>query len=139
MPIYTLPKRLKETPDVTLGEKIKALRKRKKLSQGELATVAEINANHLSRLERGMFQPSVDVLRRLAATLEVTVDYLLSEEDGDTTEVHLANKTLAEQLRLIAQLDPDDQAALVRIIDSMLTKHRMHQLLETPPQIASSG
>ncbi len=139
MNIYTLPKRLKEVLNVTLGQKIKALRKHKKLSQEELATEVGINANHLSRLERGVFQPSVDVLKRLAVTLEVTVDYLLSDEDSTSPEVRIANKTLAEQIRLMAQLDTADQEALVRIIESMLTKHRMQQLLESNLKQASGG
>ena len=113
-----------------LGKKIKYLRKSKKLSQENLATQVEIHSNHLSRLERGVFQPSSEVLRRLALKLDVTVDYLLAEEDEGTPEIHVENKILAEQIRLIEQLDEGDRAALYKVIDAMLTKHRMRQLLE---------
>ena len=41
-----------------------------KADQGELAEKAGISGNHLSRLERGVFQPSIDVVRRLAQALE---------------------------------------------------------------------
>jgi transcriptional regulator with XRE-family HTH domain len=116
---------------MTLGEKIKQARKAKKLTQVELADIAGVNSNHLSRLERGVFQPSVDVLRSLAAALELSVDFLLSKEDEGATEVHLADKNVAERIRLIDQLEPEDKAALLRVIDSMLSKEKMKRFLES--------
>lgn len=112
-----------------LGAKIQKLRKGKKLSQGILAEKVGISANHLSRLERGVFQPSVDVVKRLAHELEVSVDSLLSGEDETSPDVSIKNKELSERIRLIDQLEPEDQEAVMRVIDSMLTKCRMQRLL----------
>jgi transcriptional regulator with XRE-family HTH domain len=115
---------------MNLSEKIKKLRKGMKLSQERLAELAGINANHLSRLERGLFQPSADVLKRLAQVLNISADYLLSERDEvQTPEVKIENKTLAERLELIERLDPTDQQVIIRVIDSMLTQQRMRELL----------
>ncbi|HNC44171.1 MAG TPA: helix-turn-helix transcriptional regulator [Acidobacteriota bacterium] len=115
---------------MSLSEKIKKLRKGMKLSQERLAELAGINANHLSRLERGLFQPSADVLKRLAQVLNISADYLLSERDEvQTPEVKIENKTLAERLELIERLDPTDQQVIIRVIDSMLTQQRMRELL----------
>ena len=114
---------------MTLGEKIRKLRKQKELSQEALATEAGINSNHLSRLERGVFQPSIEVLKKLALSLEVNVDSLLSNEDEDRPEVTIKNKELSERIRLIDQLETEDQQAIMRVIDSMLTKRRMQKLL----------
>jgi hypothetical protein len=36
---------------------------------------------------------------------------------------------LFERIRLIDQLEPEDQQAIMRVIDSMLTKHKMQRLL----------
>jgi len=117
-----------------LGEKIKTLRKRHGLSQGDLAEQVEINSSHLSRLETGKYQPSIDVLKRLAEALEVSADYLLSEDAEEAAEVRIQNKPLAERIRLIDSLEKSDQQALIQVIDSMLTKHRMRELLEAAPQ-----
>ena len=116
---------------MTVGEKIKQARKAKKLTQVELAELAGVHSNHLSRLERGVFQPSVDVLRSLASALDVSVDFLLSEEEESITEVHLADRAVAERLRLIDQLEPEDKAALLRVIDSMLSKEKMKRFLKS--------
>ena len=41
-----------------LGEKIKLLRKGKKISQEELANMLKINRNYLSRIETGKYEPT---------------------------------------------------------------------------------
>lgn len=114
---------------MSLGEKIKRRRKQSGLSQGELAERVGINPTHLSRLEGGRYQPSVEVLKKLADVLEVSTDYLLSDEEEEPAEVTITNKPLAERIRLIDALDQADQDALIHVIDSMLTKHRLRQFL----------
>jgi len=54
-----------------LGTKIKKLRQGKKLTHSELAEKAGISGNHLSCLGRGVFQPSIDVVKRFAKALDV--------------------------------------------------------------------
>ncbi|MBN1364243.1 MAG: helix-turn-helix transcriptional regulator [Syntrophaceae bacterium] len=112
-----------------IADKIKLLRKKKKLSQEQLAEAVGINAAHLSRLENDKYQPSMPVLKKMAEVLEVTVDYLLSEEDEAVPEIKIKNKPLAERIKLIESLDEDDQNALIRVIDSMLTKKKMMAVL----------
>jgi transcriptional regulator with XRE-family HTH domain len=115
------------------GEKVRKLRKKKGLSQVELADKVGMNANHLSRLERGVGLPSTEILKRLGQTLEATVDYLLSDDDTEApaAEVHIENKALAERIKLIEELDSEDQEAVFRVIDSMLTKKKMRRFLES--------
>ena len=114
-----------------LAEKIKMLRKKKKISQGQLAEAVGINAAHLSRLENDKYQPSMPVIKKMAEVLEVTVDYLLSEENEAVPEIKIRNKPLAERVKLIDSLDEEDQTALIRVIDSMLTKKKMRDLINS--------
>ena len=114
-----------------LAEKIKMLRKKKKISQGQLAEAVGINAAHLSRLENDKYQPSMPVIKKMAEVLEVTVDYLLSEENEAVPEIKIRNKPLAERVKLIDSLDEEDQSALIRVIDSMLTKKKMRDLINS--------
>jgi len=44
--------------------------------------------------------------------------------------VEMQNHELNEQLMLINQLDEDEKNALIKIINSMLTKKRMKDLLD---------
>ena len=64
-----------------IGEKIKALRTEKFMTQSELAG-SEITRNMLSRIENGAAQPSLDTLRYLASRLNVSPGFLLAAQ-GD--------------------------------------------------------
>ena len=61
-----------------LGEKIKALRTSKLMTQTELAG-NEITRNMLSRIENGAAQPSLDTLKYIAAKLNVSPGFLLAD------------------------------------------------------------
>ncbi len=58
----------------------------------------------------------------------VSADQLLN--DNQNSVVDIQNHELNEQLALISQLDEDEKNALVKIINSMLTKKRMKDLLD---------
>jgi transcriptional regulator with XRE-family HTH domain len=113
---------------IKLYEKIKLLRKERNLSQEELADKAGIHISYLSRLENGHNEPSVEVFKRLADALEVSTEYLL-DENSDALEVRIENKTLLERFRLVESLDPEDQRVITHVIEALLTKKRMKELL----------
>ena len=109
-------------------DKIKALRKTLKLSQNELADKIHVHPTHLSKMENGHLSPSIDIVQRLMKVFGVSADQLLNEEEGTTVDIQ--NKEINEQLALIHQLDDDEKNALIKIINSMLTKKRMKDLLD---------
>jgi hypothetical protein len=54
----------------------------------------------------------------------------MSLKDSENSVVELQNHELNEQLMVLNQLDEDEKNALVIIINSMLTKKRMKDLLD---------
>jgi len=69
----------------TFGERISILRRRRGMTQQELATLAQITANTLARVERGSVKMlRGDTVALLADALGTTTDYLLghTEESG---------------------------------------------------------
>lgn len=115
--------------DMNLAQNIKRFRKERKISQHELAEQAGINPNHLSRLETGKFYPTIPVLKKIAEVLDVPIEYLIKEGDGELPEIKIKNKSLMEKVRLIDSLDEDDQMVITKMIDTMLTKAKMKALL----------
>ena len=65
-----------------LGERLLLARRRRGLSQGELAKVAQVDLSLISRIERGV-KPSlsVEVLGRLAVALDASPNDLLGWEE----------------------------------------------------------
>ncbi|MBM3435362.1 MAG: helix-turn-helix transcriptional regulator [Bacteroidetes bacterium] len=59
-----------------LGETIKNRRKELNITQPHLAELANVSTNTLYKLERGLGNPSIDVLNKLAEVLgmELTLD-----------------------------------------------------------------
>ncbi len=56
-----------------LAENLRALRKRRNLSQERLALEANIDRTIVSKIERELANPSLRVLSKICATLEVPV------------------------------------------------------------------
>ena len=65
---------------MTLGEKIKAARKAKRITQERLAR-DKITRNMISRIEAGTANPSLDTIKYIAKELSLPVSYFLSESD----------------------------------------------------------
>jgi transcriptional regulator with XRE-family HTH domain len=57
------------------GENLKFYRKAKRLSQEQLSEKADISVKHLSSIERGLNFVSVDLLEKLACSVDVPVFY----------------------------------------------------------------
>lgn len=84
----------------TIGARLRRLRQERGLSQRELASPG-VSYAYISRIEAGSRQPSVKALRRLAAKLNVTPEYLETGSDLDAAEsreLRLADAELAIRL-----------------------------------------
>ena len=62
---------------MTLGEHITTLRKRKKLSQAELGKKIGTSGDIIGKYERDEVKPSIEVVVKIADTLDVSIDYLV--------------------------------------------------------------
>lgn len=103
-----------------LREKIKQLRSERNWSQGDLAARLSGDPGQISRCETGKISPSIDVVVKLAEALDIPADYL--PIDGATRRpLRTPVDLLGERL---AQLTPEDRAALIHILDHMLANNR---------------
>jgi transcriptional regulator with XRE-family HTH domain len=69
-----------------IGERVQILRKRKELSQEELAGRVGIDTNSLSRLERGAHYPSLETLDKIRAELGVNLANFFDFDDQPSAE-----------------------------------------------------
>jgi transcriptional regulator with XRE-family HTH domain len=63
-----------------VGRNLQRLRKERGLSQEELAFASDLHRTYISGVERGVRNPTVTVLARIAVALEVEADALLRSE-----------------------------------------------------------
>src|SRR5437773_4108738 len=84
----------------TIGQRLKRLRLDRHMSQRELAAPG-VSYAYISRIEAGARQPSVKALRKLAAKLGVSVEYLETGSDlSSSQERELRLTDLELRLRL---------------------------------------
>ena len=63
--------------DPTIGERLTVIRRRRGISQRQLAKHADMSATVLNRLERGLQCVTAERIATLARLLETSTDYLL--------------------------------------------------------------
>ena len=68
------------------SERLKNLRKSKKIKQSELAKILNVGRSTVSMWETGMNVPSIDVADKIADLFNVSVDYLLGRTDNPSYE-----------------------------------------------------
>ena len=67
---------------MTVGEKIKFLRKQKGITQGELAKELSVSKSTVAMYEIGKNFPNVEMLHKLCKALNTTGDYLIGLSDA---------------------------------------------------------
>lgn len=60
-----------------LATQLKDVRKKKKVSQEELAHRAGLNSAYIGHLERGIYSPTLFVVWKIAKALDITLDEFL--------------------------------------------------------------
>lgn len=65
------------------ADRIKQLRKKKGVSQSELAEAIGVKTNTVSTWERGTIKPDVEALNLLSEYFEVSFEYLLGNSDKE--------------------------------------------------------
>lgn len=97
-----------------LGEFIRAQRQLHDLSLRQLAELARVSNPYLSQLERGMYRPSVDVLRNIASALRISGETMLAQagllpdRGGEARDVETA-------IRLDRGLTTEQKEALLAV------------------------
>ena len=94
---------------VEFSEKLRQLRKENKLTQTELGNLIGVKHSIISLYELGERIPSPGVIKKLAATLHVSADYLLGIEKNPTVDV--------------SGLDEDDIALVRSLVDTLRYKN----------------
>ena len=101
---------------MTFGQKINKIRKEKKLSQIEVADAVGVSRDAISKYERDDIIPSVENAKKIAKVLNVSLDYLVSDEDKqDVLDIDMINR-----IKEIQNLNSEDKNTIVTIIDAFI-------------------
>ena len=116
-----------QMPSSFQPHRLRELRTEAGWSQTELADKIDSDGRQVSRYEGGKVAPSLEAVIRIAETFNVAVDYLVIP-DAPRRPLHSPANALGDQLADFATLEPDDQAALLKILDALVTKTKLRAL-----------
>ena len=109
-----------------LGKRIRDARKKKRLTQQQVAEKIGVEPSHISNVERGITKPSLKAVVDIAEVLGVTVDSLvydsLSQERShylDSLEA-VVKKATPKQHRVITAMSEEMLAPLVKELNETL-------------------
>ena len=115
---------------MSIQNRIIKLRRDKQLTQQDMADKIGVHVNQVRRYESGATQPSLDALKRIAVAMNVTIDWLVFEEEergpDDKLKLHF---------EAVSKLEPEEQHVIIEIIDGMLLKHDAKRYLNRPSNI----
>jgi transcriptional regulator with XRE-family HTH domain len=122
------------------AENLSQLRKKKGLSQYDLAHITGISRSMLSHYEREGMVPPGDRLDALSAALDISVNRLFESSVTMTNPADLSNidPRSVKKLRDILSLPPEDRNDLYRILNKMLRKNQLEKQGSEPQGMSSS-
>ena len=98
------------------GKRIKALREAKKISIYRLSQDSGISQGHISDLENGINQPTIETLKRLLAPLGCSLSEFFNE--GEVSVLSEKEKELVASFRTM----PDEKAELFLELGKILNQ-----------------
>jgi transcriptional regulator with XRE-family HTH domain len=109
-------------PTATVGELLRHHRLERRFTQTELARQIGIQQSDLSRMEKGEYRVSLDVLFRILQVFEMS----LGEFFGDLAQQSLTSQetSLLEYFRLLPR---EEQHEVLEFVEFKRSKHREHE------------
>lgn len=98
-----------------VGQRIRAAREKKGLTQEELAALVDISPTHVSVIERGTKIPRMDTFVAIANVLEVSADSLLMDVVDRAAE-----GAASELSRLLEELPREEKARVLKVVAAMI-------------------
>jgi len=100
---------------MNIGHKIAELRKQKNLSQVDFAKAVGVSREMIGRYERGEVMPSIEVAKKMADALEVSLDYLA----GDAQKAAVDKQTI-KLMQYIENLEPAIKDKLLYLANAVI-------------------
>ncbi|MCX7720256.1 MAG: helix-turn-helix domain-containing protein [Dictyoglomus thermophilum] len=98
---------------MNVGKRIRETRKKRNMKLEDLAEKTGLSLSYISLIERGLKNPSLKALERIAKAFNLPTSYFFSEDNDETIETFLRTKT---------SLDEDERRMIIQLIKSLESK-----------------
>ena len=105
-------------------KRLTELRKKRGISQEELAKRLGTQGPAIGRYERGLAKPTIEVAAKLASILEVSLDYLVGSSD-----IEMDTETL-RRIQEVDRLPQEDKKMVYAFLDAFVDKSKIKEILK---------
>lgn len=129
---------MKGETDLIIGDRLRELREKKNLSQGDIEKRTGLLRCYISRVENGHTVPSVETLEKMARALEIPMYRLFYEGDQPPQMPNLPKRKSSDDLvwgstgkavpvlykfrRLLGKMDEHDRKLLLHMAQKMAVR-----------------
>lgn len=99
---------------ILFGERLLQVRKKRKVSQDDLAKKLGVHAPVIGRYERGEVKPSIETAARMADALGVSLDYLTGLSDQEL------DQDLVKQINELQSLKAEDRQHILQTLGALI-------------------
>ena len=107
------------------GHRVRTIRKRKGITQTELAKMIGSTQRAVCYYENETGNPSMEIIEKIALALAVPKRALIDDEDFAAVEDESPKplRTLIQSMKIVGKLPPEDQRFLVKTIETLAHKN----------------
>tara|TARA_R110001583_G_scaffold182360_1_gene340149 strand:- start:105 stop:527 length:423 start_codon:yes stop_codon:yes gene_type:complete len=111
---------------MNIGHVIKILRLQRKMTQEQIALEADMATSNVSRIEKGLRQPSQKVLQRLAIALNTKPSILYAASERPITDISDFLEKLVDEEKIEEEEEERDE----QYINQLLLSHETQSVLK---------
>ena len=107
------------------GNRLKVVREEKGMKREDVAKKIGTSAAIIGRYERNERTPSIDIAKKIAEALQVSLDYLA----GDSS-ILVKDKKMMYRLEVLEKVNPSEKDRILYMLDLMLKDAQNNSLQE---------
>ncbi len=108
---------------MSFGKRLQEVRKKKGLSQEDIAKHLNTKAPVVGRYERDEMKPSIEVATKIANLLEVSLDFLVGKVDVEM------DKNIKKRILEVSKFNDEDRHLIFSVIDAFIAKRKLDSIM----------
>lgn len=116
---------------MAFGKNLARVRKEKGMTQEVLARNSNVAVSQIRRYETDKSSPMLEVVEKIAKTLGVSTDELIFGNSDAIASYRVLDRELLQQFEMISKLDEDEKGAVKKILEAVIVKNRIAEVMPT--------
>ncbi len=108
---------------MSFGKRLLDARKKKGISQEEMAEKLKTKGPVVGRYERDEMKPSIEAAAKMADILNVSLDYLVGKTDMEL------DSTMMKRIQLVSKLPAKEKECVYIFLDSFIDRMKLRGIL----------